>query len=387
MANLLDYLRWRGDLPLRASPFNAVDSLILSVLAYVPFDGVVPPSVTKKGPTIAEAAAALLETGVGGSAFRDENDLLLLSALAASERFGGLRLCAYENVIDFEREKQFAAVTALTGDGHAFVAYRGTDHTLVGWKEDFNMSFMTPVPAQEAAVAYLERVAAGLRTRLRLGGHSKGGNLAVYAASFCRARTQRRVRAVYNNDGPGFDTVVIAKEGYRNVQDRLFSFVPQSSIIGMLLEHDERYTVVQSDESGLMQHDPYSWNVLGTGFITVQRVTDESRFIDRTLKEWVGAMEPAKRELFIDAVFDVLSSTDAKTFSELGGDWLKSSIAVAKTLHGLDEPTRKVMFDAIKLLAKAIKNSLPEIMQASASGKDPKARRRGAGSGLTSAST
>lgn len=365
MANLLDYLRWRGDLPLRASPFNPVDNLILSVLAYVPFDGVVPSSVTKKGPTIAEAATTLLETGAAGPAFRDENDLLLLSALAASVRFGNMRLCAYESVLDPEREKQFAAVTAMTGDGHAFVAYRGTDHTLVGWKEDFNMSFMSPVPAQEAAVAYLEHVASGLGLgpRLRLGGHSKGGNLAVYAASFCRARTQRRVRAVYNNDGPGFDATVIAREGYRTIQERIRSFVPQSSIIGMLLEHHERYTVVQSTESGLMQHDPYSWSVLGTDFITVKQVTDESLFVDRALKEWVGAMAPAQRELFIDAVFDVLSATDAKTFSELGGDWLKSSIAVAKSLRGLDEATRKVMFDALKLLFKAIRENLPAIMQ------------------------
>jgi len=372
MANILDYLRWRGDLPLTASPFNAVDSLILSVLAYVPFDGVVPPSATRKGPTIAEAAAGLAESGA--AAFRDGDDRDLLAALAASERFGSMRLCAYENVIDIGREKQFAAVTALTGDGSAYVAYRGTDHTLVGWKEDFNMSFMTPVPAQEAAVAYLERVASGLRGRLRLGGHSKGGNLAVYAASFCRPRTQRRVSAVYNNDGPGFDASVIARDGYRNVQDRIRSFVPQSSIIGMLLEHAERYTVVQSTESGLMQHDPYSWSVLGTDFITVQQVTDESLFVDRTLKEWVGAMEPAQRELFIDAVFDVLSATEAKTLSELSGDWLKSSITVAKTLRGLDEATRKVMLDALKLLFKAMRESLPAIMPSFPSSKEAKKR-------------
>lgn len=372
MANILDYLRWRGDLPLTASPFNAVDSLILSVLAYVPFDGVVPPSATRKGPTIAEAAAGLAESGA--AAFRDGDDRDLLAALAASERFGSMRLCAYENVIDIGREKQFAAVTALTGDGRAYVAYRGTDHTLVGWKEDFNMSFMTPVPAQEAAVAYLERVASGLRGRLRLGGHSKGGNLAVYAASFCRPRTQRRVSEVYNNDGPGFDASVIARDGYGNVRDRIRSFVPQSSIIGMLLEHAERYTVVQSTESGLMQHDPYSWSVLGTDFITVQQVTDESLFVDRTLKEWVGAMEPAQRELFIDAVFDVLSATEARTLAELSGDWLKSSITVAKTLRGLDEATRKVMLDALRLLFKAIRESLPAIMPSFPSSKEARKR-------------
>ncbi|MDX9899316.1 MAG: DUF2974 domain-containing protein [Spirochaetia bacterium] len=362
MADILDYLRWRGDLSLNNSPFNAVDSLILSVLSYLPLGGIVPDTLDTSGISIAEAAALLSEANLKNLPIRDKRDLELISALAGSERFKNMKLCAYVDEIDIEEEKQFAAMTILTGDKHAYLAFRGTDLTLVGWKEDFNMSFLSPVPAQTAALAYLERVASGLRGKLRLGGHSKGGNLAVYAAAFCGSRTQKRIQSVYNNDGPGFDSPVLLRDGYTRVKERLFSFVPQSSIIGMMLEHHEHYTVVQSRQVGLLQHDPYSWNLLGADFITVQNVNDSSIFVDRTLKDWVGGLEPAHRELFVDALYEILVSTEATTLPELAGNWIKGLKAASKTLKELDGPTKKVIQDALWQLVKAAKDNLQAML-------------------------
>ena len=256
MANIFDYLEWRGDLKLSASSFNSVDSLILSVLSYVPFDGIVPPELGRDGMTIAEAAEAFADSGVKRPGVRNEQDVKLLSALAASDRFGDMRLTGYVNSVDLEKEKQFSAVTVLMGRGRAYVAFRGTDLSLVGWKEDFNMSFRCPVPSQEAATEYLDRAAARLRGRLYVGGHSKGGNLAVYASVFAKRRTRKRLLGVYNNDGPGFNASVLERKEYVEMQDRLYAFIPQSSIIGMLLEHAERYTIVHSSQSG--QLPPYS---------------------------------------------------------------------------------------------------------------------------------
>lgn len=230
MADMFEYLSWRGDISLAHSPFNAVDSLILSVLSYLPFDGIVPETIHKNGASLEDANDSMRLLDIRSLPIRDDRDIKLLSALARSERFKNMRLCAYVNDIDIEKEKQFSAITILTGDKHAFLAFRGTDLTLVGWKEDFNMSFLTTVPSQAAATEYLERVYGELRMNLRLGGHSKGGNLATYAAAFCTNKTQKHIQAVYNNDGPGFDSSIIESEGYRRVQGRLHSYVPQSSI-------------------------------------------------------------------------------------------------------------------------------------------------------------
>jgi len=374
MANTFEYLDWRGDLPLSESGFNSVDSLILSVLSYIPFDGIVSPEFRKDGITIAEAAEAFADSAASRPVVRNEQDVKLLSAMAASDRFGDMRLTGYANSVDLEKEKQFSAVTVLMGRGKAYVAFRGTDLTLVGWKEDFNMSFRCPVPSQEAATEYLERAAARLRGRLYVGGHSKGGNLAVYASVFATRKTRKRLLAVYNNDGPGFNSSVLEKEEYVEMQGRIYAFVPQSSIIGMLLEHAEEYAIIHSDQSGLMQHDPYSWSVVGTDFVRMQAVTSQSVFIDQTVKEWVSGMSPEQRERFIDVLYSVIGATEARTLPELTKDWLKSAMALGKSFNDVDDQTKKALIETLGLLFKAARNNLTTLSR-----KRPSEERRPSG--------
>jgi hypothetical protein len=233
------------------------------------------------------------------------------------------------------------------------------------------MSFMATVPAQADAVGYLETAASSMRGKFRVGGHSKGGNLAVYAAAFCDPRTQRRIMSAYANDSPGFHRTVIEQEGFQAVQGRVFSFVPESSVIGMLLERDGNYAVIGSDQSGLMQHDPYSWRILGPRFEQVASVDGGSRFIDHTIKGWLGALTPEKREAFIDSLFSILSSTGAKTFKELSSDWLANAWTIAKGLKDVDEPTRKMLFETFSLLAKSAKESLPTLRSPQRKGPRP----------------
>ena len=224
------------------------------------------------------------------------------------------------------------------------------------------MSFMATVPAQADAVGYLEMAASRFRGKLRIGGHSKGGNLAIYAAAFCDPKIQRRIIAVYDNDGPGFDAAVVAQKGYQDVQGRVFAYVPESSVIGMLLEHDGNYAVIGSDQTGIMQHDPYSWKILGPRFELVASVDGRSRFVDRTIKGWLGALAPEKREEFVDALFSILSATGAKTFKELSSDWLANAWAIGKSLKTVDEPTRKMLLETASLLVKSAKQSVPSLM-------------------------
>lgn len=372
MENIFDYIRWRGDLNLRQSSFNAVDSLILCRLSYFPLGGLVPGK--GQGAILLREAYRRFAEKQGDPEWKKSHPLLqkedpaLFAAMASSERFGSMRLSNFVNSLDYTEGKQFSAVTitmdegvaSLGGNETVYVAYRGTDNTLVGWKEDFEIAFRT-VPAQQEAAEYLDYVAEHFTGPIRVGGHSKGGNLAVFAASFCSTLTQNRVVEVYNNDGPGFTGDVLEKVGYQKVIGRVHTFVPQSSVIGMLLEHEEAYTVVCSDQVGLFQHDLYSWRVLGADFVRVSDVTETSKFIDSTLKSWICGMTPKQREVFVDSLFGILQATGAKTVSELTEGWFKNAGGLAKKVKNVDEPTRQVLGQVLGLLKHSAKENVPKL--------------------------
>ena len=306
MADFFDYLDWRGDLPMEAVPPNAVDTLILSELCYMDFTGLVREDFLYPVP-LKVAAEAFLALPDREDRVRVKKDLDLLARCAESPRFAGLRLVFYRNELLPQLQSQFAAVTWLLPDGTALITFRGTDMSLAGWKEDFNMSFQPTVPAQEKALRYLEAFARCHTGSIALAGHSKGGNMAVFAAAQTQPELQERITAVHNHDGPGFPRTMMTDPGYRAMLPKIRTFVPESSVVGMLLEHEEPYTVIKSRQVSLLQHEPYSWVILGGGFDTVEQVDDSSRFLDRTIKTWLAETTPESRNEFVDAVYELLT--------------------------------------------------------------------------------
>ena len=316
MGNLFDYLSWRGDLTFNQAPFGPVDALILSTLSYVRFDGLV--SAGPDPPVLlGRAAEDFLALPLSRrSRCRCETDQNLLRALADAPRFARLELCCYSDRFVPKEETQFSALSVLLGDGSAYLAFRGTDGTLVGWKEDFNLSFLDVVPAQLEAAEYVQNLAGRFSGPLRLGGHSKGGNLAVAGAALSGMKVRDRIRSVWSFDGPGLSGYLLTRPGYQELLTRIRSFVPKSSVVGLLLAHEEPHTVVDSDQEGLFQHDPYSWQVQGPEFVCLEEVTPGSRLIDRTLKSWLAGLTSQQRETVVDTLYELLSSGDAKTVKE-----------------------------------------------------------------------
>lgn len=217
------------------------------------------------------------------------------------------------------------------------------------------MAFLPIVPSQRLAVDYIRDVAARYPGRkLYIGGHSKGGNLTVYGSVFCGARIQRRILAVYNNDGPGFKESLVGLPEYQAIRDRIISIVPQSSIVGMLLEHDDNYTVVKSSHQGVYyQHDGFSWEVLGTRFIHLDEISQVGRIHGQAIRSFIEEMDDQQRSAFVDALFEVLSSTNAKTLTELDADWMKSLSAMARTYKELSRESRQMLANAVKALLRA----------------------------------
>ena len=356
MSDLFDYITWRGDLSQAMAPLNDVDALIFARLSYVPFDGIVPAGFDAGKPLPQAARQALAKGVLNRETERGQESIRLLELLADAPRYAGLTLCGFESTLDREAQEQFAAVTIRLPLG-ACVCYRGTDGTLVGWKEDFNMSFADVVPAQLHAVEYLTR-AAQLPGTLRLCGHSKGGNLAVFAAAFCGESIQSRIVAVRNFDGPGFQRSVAEQPDFQRIIGRTRTFLPRSSVVGMLLEHEEPYTVVESQGSGgITQHNVCLWEVTRDGFKELHQVSDGSQFIDRALKDWVANMDAGQREKVVNGLYEALAATQADTVREVRE---RGKMAALKSIMSLDEDTRRQTLSAMRTLYHSLKRSLPE---------------------------
>ena len=363
MANILDYLDWRGDLRFAERAFNEVDNLILAELCYLDLSGFVPQGFSAQAVTLAQAAGAYFAahpTTDMGVLVPDQIPVLVQRA-AETARFSEIRLLGYVNRIDEDTETQFSAMTILLPDKTSYVAFRGTDDTIVGWKEDFNMAFTPEIPAQTQAAEYLRQAAAAFPfLPLRVGGHSKGGNLAVYASVFCPEAVQKQILAVYNNDGPGFYTSLLPLPEHKRVADRITTLLPESSVVGMLLEHEETYQVVRITQVGLMQHDGFSWQVQGTHFEHLHDLTEGGRIMDQTLRTFLQKLDNDQRVAFIDTLFDLLTCTDASTLTDLKEGGIKTATAMFKAVRKLDKPTRKALSDTVQLLVKSGAQSVLE---------------------------
>lgn len=346
MPNIFDYLKWR-DLKLEKVEFTEVDNLILSRLAYFPLDNVVENAEI----TVKEAYEKYLNVKQKGRILQEE-DSQLFPLLANSIRFGELKLTEYVNKIDLNNEEQFSAVTILMPNDTFYVSFRGTDNTIVGWKEDFNMSFKELVPAQTTAKEYLNKIAEKYKDKqIIVGGHSKGGNLAVYAAAYCEQKIQDRIIKVYNNDGPGFCDKVVNSEEYNRVLNKVHTYIPKSSIIGRLLNHKEKTTILESTQTGIMQHDLYTWQLIGGSFIKAE-LTNSSEFIDKTLTDLLLNVSVEQRSLCIDVLFEVLNATKAETLSEINENKFSNIITMIKTYKNLDEENKEIVTKVLNSLLK-----------------------------------
>ncbi|MEG2258886.1 MAG: DUF2974 domain-containing protein [Oscillospiraceae bacterium] len=334
-------------------PFSPVDSLVLSQMSYMHLGCAVGfLGEGKRDVRIAELYRAELFHPMLDEIRDPESNRKLLNALCASPRFRDIRLNLFTDTVDAEQEKQFCAVTCMLSDGSIYVAFRGTDATVVGWKEDLNMTFISPVPSQTSAVAYLDTVAKKCRGDILVGGHSKGGNLAIYASVYAKPRVQTRIKQVFSHDGPGFKSEVLKSEGYTKISKILNKTLPKSSFVGMMLENSDDYFVVKSSRMGIMQHDPFSWLIDGDGFEYTEKITTSATYMNQTVNELISSLSEAKLRLFADTLFDVIESTDVEKIGEFPISAIKEASRVLDALKNIDEDTRKALTAILKQFLK-----------------------------------
>lgn len=352
MGNVVDYIRWRGDLSFEQSPFCEVDNLILSYLAYVNLDGI-STIAGENSDTIERVSGKFFELHTEEELEKDKSFIhdapYMMREMASAPRFSNLRVKNYINKVDASIQVQFSAVEIMLDDHVSYIAYRGTDDTIVGWKEDFNLSNGI-VPAQTMSVDYLNRVAEGRENSLIVGGHSKGGNLAIYASAKCESAVQDRIQRVYDNDGPGFWKDFFEKPGFAKIEDKIVRIIPECSVIGMLLDHTAQSIYVESSQKGILQHDGLSWEIMGSAFVRKDGLDKKAELFDVTLRGWIDGMEVKEREETIDDFFSVLEASGATTLTELQNGGLKSLTAMLKQMEALKPETKQVTESLVKSL-------------------------------------
>lgn len=348
LGNILTFAEEYRQKSFTQTPFCIVDSLILSQIVYFDYSGssFKRPFFGKRLCDFYEEGSDILMKGMMTKA----GDEQMLKVLKQGGRHGDLRACSYVEEFCEECGKQFAAITFELGNGEYYIAFRGTDCSVVGWKEDFALSFQEQIPAQKSALVYAEKIMRRLPGRFLIGGHSKGGNLALYAAMHLPGELQERVKAVYNFDGPGFLKQVYENSGYRNIRPLVHKIVPQSSIIGMILEEDDLCQVVHSTADAVRQHDPYSWVVNGCAFEQVDSVDTLSGIVKRVLDEWLEELPYEERRKIIDTVFDVIYSIEISEFYEITEQKYDKIRALLNNAGNIEPEERKRVFAAVKRL-------------------------------------
>ncbi len=351
MSNVIDYIKEYGKYSFTEMPLNEVDSLVLSQLVYMNYAAYVPGMQERNSPVSIRSIYEHPEWEkiLDDYWFRDSNKELFTVA-AESTRFGTLKLNYYVNVINLESETQFSAMTYVLEDRNVYIAFRGTDATLVGWKEDLNMAFSKPLRSQQLAVEYMEKVAAYIGGDFYMGGHSKGGNLAVYAAMNCSDITRNSLREVFNHDGPGFRPEIRETGKYERVAERIHKFVPRSSVVGMILEDHEDYEIIESRSIGAFQHNVFSWKIKEDKFVRVDGRSGTKMLRDAALNEWILSMTEEEAHSFIDTFYNVVCASQASSIFEFGTDWKKCLTGMIDAAKEVDEETKKAIQKILRSL-------------------------------------
>mgnify|MGYP003362115063 FL=1 len=350
MGIIFDYLDQVAYDSIYDTPFNELDMLMLTELTYLPFDQIVSDQMSPDCTCRLLEAAEKVPQDL--SMLVTKNRLKLLEKAASSTRFKNIKLIGYVNDIDPDVQKQFAAMIFKIKPDSYVLTFRGTDDSIIGWKEDFHMTYMDQVPAQKTAVNYLRKAMDALPGQFILTGHSKGGNLASYAASQIEPEYQERIQSIYSYDAPGLNHSVITSQGYQTISDKIKRYIPQGSIVGMMLETPKQAQIVKSTAiGGLAQHDTFTWQIADQTFVLLDNLNPDSLQVDKTLKNWVDSISDEELKDFFDLFFGLILDAGISSINDLTKlENFNKILTVFENANALTDHEREMLTRLAKLL-------------------------------------
>lgn len=348
MKNMLDYIKEFGHVSFEERAFSEIDALVLTELEYLPLEKVVPSDENGEDfVTVKEIAEYMQEHK---QELFDENPMMITQerhevsqVIADAPRFQSLKFFGVVSVWDKDTTKQFAAITVEVEPSVRLVVFRGTDDTLIGWKEDFLMTYSPLVAGQTDAKEYLAKQASLWDGDLMISGHSKGGNLAIYAAATQVEDVQLRIVDIFCFDSPGLYRSVLETKGYQNIVPLAMRYIPQDSLVGLMLESEVPYVIVKSNATGAMQHSAMTWEIEDGQFIKMEKLTKNSQLNDQTFKKWTESVSDEELELFWNVFFELLFSVGIDTVNDLYGQFMHYVQEFLKAAGDMDEEKRELL--------------------------------------------
>ena len=347
MANVMDYIKKYGDISFCDMPFGEADNVALCGMYYMPFDKVVSDSFEDEPVDYKTASDEIFElrgrkhTPVGLVLLKNISEQMVL--MSKYKRFQEMKVVAAVRVYEKAPAVQFEAATFLLPDGKIVVLFKGTDDTLTGWKEDFDILTKKGIPSNRLSIEYLEKAAKNFDGNIIVCGHSKGGFIAQYAALYSSKEVRDRIEVVYNDDGPGFwDYSYLESETYAEMLPKYRHFVPQSSFIGMMLAHDNDYEIIKSNQIlGPLQHDLNSWQFSGKKLVRAEELTDMGKMNDGVLRDLVGGLDD-ESEKVLDTVLDkVLLGVNQTGLLDVKKNFVPALKGGVEAWRSLDRDTQK----------------------------------------------
>ncbi len=358
MQNIIDYINHYADFSFEQKPVNEIDALIFSQLAYVNYGAVAggfDSDVEIKLKTASDIFFSLIDEAV----LEKEISIvykacMLLKQCAGTKRFSNISILKYANNVNDRIDKQFSAVTFYLNKTDALIAFRGTDTSVTGVKESAMLSYMFPVPAQIEGLYYFQEAAMLADRRITVCGHSKGGNLATFAAVNCSNSLKKKIANVYEFDAPGFPEQMIKRYDYIEMKDKIHSYIPQSSIIGCMLYHNSDMKIVKSMNENLKQHQVSSWEIENDKFVFADDTDSTSKFIDKYIKLFCEEIGSDNIESFFETVFDFIENTGIKNYDDIKRFDFSKLIKSLSSLKDIDEEKRNLIENTIRLAVKEL---------------------------------
>ena len=359
MSHIVSYIKRQQENTFKDVPFNEVDALVLAQFIYPKWDGVVPSVSDKKESVYLQD---IVEGMDYSHVFSDEryrkDNLELVEAMVASKRYGRMQMNYFSDITSVLAETQFSAMTVFLEEGPTVIIYRGTDETMVGWKEDFNMSFKEPVTGQRLSAMYLQQVSELIAGNYIVTGHSKGGNFAVYASMNVEDKIQDRIAKVYSFDSPGFRPEILESVDFNKIKDRIVKFLPHSSIFGMLLQSKEDFQVVECFSIGVLQHNPYNWQVIGNEFKKVDKLDRSSVFLNETYNEWLYGLSDEELQAYSEIWYKIMQDANITTMLQFTKEPGKALISLIDAIKETDDKTKEMAKDLAHGLIEVAKENI-----------------------------
>lgn len=358
MPNLVDYVMWRGDLSFIQAPFCEVDGAVLSAASYFDYDIIIDDDELHLPTNYKRVITDYIELDGDdidiklGLIFPTQKYVSLMKLLMRYPRFGDVEISDFVNEANNEYCYQFCAMTFHLNDGSLAVVFRGTDDTVVGWKEDFCLSYMDEIPSQKLSVDYIEFIAEKYPDKpIHVCGHSKGGNLAVYSTVMSSKNVQDRIVKAYCYDGPGLSYSNAETEAYKEMSSRICTFLPQASTIGTIFNNGS-FRVVKSKGASAYQHDILNWEVRGQRFLKLKELTRSSQKSLDGFKDKMSLMSAKEKENFIKLLFDAIDKTGARTLMDLNESRMTNLSTFVKSIGSLSKDEKDLMAQITKKLFK-----------------------------------